>query len=157
MTNTYEQNTSQPVIKNTPSDKENIPPVETPKKRYENLQSSDISPDLFAEEEVSLNVSHKQKSPMRKDTPKENYCSKDTKLLRNVQSSLSGVHPPPSVTIIQLGVKEMLDRINENTELLWKASTVTSDTGKSLLINDKPECVHQEWPAILKARHHGLQ
>ncbi|XP_044264787.1 uncharacterized protein LOC123011432 [Tribolium madens] len=155
VTNTYDQN--QAVIgKNIFSDKENIRPSITPHKSYENRITADTSPDLFDEEEETLkSVMPSKISP--KDTPKENYCVKDLKLLRKVQSSLNGVHPPPCVTITQITVTEMLDKIQENKHLFWKtSSTVTSESLNSLLINDKPDCVNSSWPEILKARHLGL-
>lgn len=160
VTNIYEQNSSQIVIKNTSSDKENINPSETPKKAYKNRLTSDISPDLFADEEINTSFESrvKEKSPMAKSALKENYCLKDLKMLRNIQSSLSGVHPPPSITTVQMNVTEMLERIHKNKDLFWNvSSTVTDEKGKCLLVDDNPDCVQLPWPSILKAKYHGLQ
>lgn len=154
VTNTYDQN--QAVIgKNIFTDKENKRTI-TPQKIYENRITADISPDLFGEEEQVLKTVMSLKvSP--KDTPTENYCAKDLKLLRNVQSSLNGVCPPPSVTILQMTVTEMLDKIEENKNLFCKTSSTVTSEKNSLLVNNGPECVNQEWPEVLKARFHGLQ
>ncbi|EFA07347.2 hypothetical protein TcasGA2_TC015944 [Tribolium castaneum] len=149
VTNTYDQN--QVTGKVHLASKENVPTI-TPQKLYQNRITADTSPDLFAEEEEVLkSVMPSKITP--KDTPKENHCSKDLKLLRKVQSSLNGVHPPPSVTIIQMTVAEMLDKIEENKHLFWKTSSTVTSECNSLLINDN---VNTTWPRILQARQLGL-
>jgi hypothetical protein len=156
VTNTYDKNVNQTVIKSVAPDhdKENICPLKTPEKRYENRMTSDVSPDLFFEEEEALNVVMpiKRKSSVKKDSPE------DDKLLERVKNSLKGVYPPPSVTIIQMSVIQMLDKIQENKHLFWNSdSSVTgASTEKSLLITDKSECIHTKWPEILNFRYHGL-
>ncbi|RZC39424.1 uncharacterized protein BDFB_004689 [Asbolus verrucosus] len=151
VTNTYE-NPNQSVMKNVfaESNKENVDPSETPKKQYQNRMSSDISPDLFSEEDElpKVAVAVKRKSP-----PRNEDHDRDVKMLKRVQSCLGGVYPPPSVTMIQMTVAEMLTKIDENKSLFWTASDASATKGERSRTSDG---ISGKWPEILKVRSHGF-
>lgn len=125
----------------------------TPEKSYRNPMNSDISPDLFSEDdEPNENV-------VLYHSLTEKYAhTNDQKLIKRVQQGLSGVYPPTSVTIIQMSVREMLDRINENKHLFADGSSGSGAVEKkSLLIAETSErALCEKWPKILERRCHGL-
>lgn len=124
--------------------------AQTPEKQYKNPITSDISPDLFSDDDEPVKVLETSQ------TLTEKYVHpKDQKLIKRVQNGLSGVFPPPSVTFFCMSVTEMLDRINENQQLFADASGQSEK--KSLLVTEVSENDIKEWPQILEQRYHGLQ
>lgn len=131
------------------------PHIKTPEKSYKNPMNSDISPDLFSDEdEPAKSVEQLNHSLIEK------YVHvNDQKLIKRVQQGLSGVYPPPSVTMVHMSATEMLDKINENRHLF----VVDGGCGswhmerKSLLITETSEtAVVTEWPQVMEQRYHGL-
>lgn len=124
--------------------------AQTPEKQYKNPITSDISPDLFSDDDEPAKVLETSQ------TLTEKYVHpKDQKLIKRVQHGLTGVFPPPSVTFFCLSVTEMLDRINENKHLFADASGQSEK--KSLLVTEVSENDIKEWPQVLEQRYHGLQ
>ncbi|KAJ8971816.1 hypothetical protein NQ317_004846 [Molorchus minor] len=144
----------------------------TPKKEFKNSVDPNVSPDLF-EEEVQVPINE---MPNRNFIAEEKYIiKKDQRILKRVQNALKGVLPPFSVTIVQLSINEMLNRLESNTEYFWtsgcpiqkeadstevlNSSNESSVSGgsKSLLITESmQECVNKLWPEVLESRYHGL-
>lgn len=132
------------------------PHVKTPEKAYKNPMNSDISPDLFSDEdEPAKSVEELNQSLIEK------YVHvNDQKLIKRVQQGLSGVYPPPSVTMVHMSVAEMLDKINENKHLFLEDGSCGGSwqkERKSLLITETAEtAVVKEWPQVMEPRYHGL-
>lgn len=135
----------------------------TPTKTFVNTVNPDLSPELFSDDEdephsetsiITENLSITQKS----FTQDEDVIKNDRKLLKRVQENLTGVPPPPSVTILQLTAADMLNKINNNRHLfLTNSATSDKQCDKSLLIvNTKAEVDNSVWPDILTCRYHGL-
>ncbi|KAG5890907.1 hypothetical protein JTB14_024905 [Gonioctena quinquepunctata] len=155
---------------------------ETPKKSYHNSFCGSASPDLF-EEQVEKKIQILQPLPCIKE---ERYLyRKDRIILRRAQNNLKGVLPPHSMTIIQMSLDEMLNKIELNKDYFWNESRTkqradsltmgidsssntknndlspndSSDMGisKSLLIScSLEECIGRGFPNILEDRCHGL-
>lgn len=153
----------------------NPPSVATPRKKYENPIDPNISPDLFENDEISHEVI-KEPQPVSYIAEEKYILKKDQKLLKRAQNSLKGVFPPQSVTMVQLSVDEMLNRLEANKEYFWtndkveKSNTdknndklnVSNESNcegesKSLLITGNKDCVNSAFPQILQERYHGLQ
>ncbi|KAF2901418.1 hypothetical protein ILUMI_04765 [Ignelater luminosus] len=158
----------------------------TPLKQYKNPVNPDISPELFSDEESLEQFSHNESFALIQKACEQKYTTKnDRKLLQRAQESLCGVLPPPSVTIIQMSVNEMLQRINANRhffavnsicDLVDNCDTVnktevqtqsvnssnlksnnTYEIKESLLVTCKREDFNPEdWPDIIQFRYHGL-
>lgn len=73
-----------------------------------------------------------------------------------MQSGLSGVHPPPSLTMVQMTATEMLEKLDKNKDYFW-TSQEQSSSGSSLLVSSKAEDTNEKWPKILQVRYYGLQ
>lgn len=135
---------------------------QTPVKPVKTPNDLGLSPDLFSDDE-DLNVtpeipvlSFETVSQSRPVVQNEQMLKNDRKLLRRVQEAISGVPPPPSVTILQITVAEMLGKIKANGDLF--ATGEERSDGKSLLVvNRKEEIEGAEWPEIVNYRYHGLQ
>lgn len=144
----------------------------TPNKPIINIQNPDISPELFSDEEeivpqpqISV-ITHKIviQSPIIQN---EHMLRNDRKLLRRVQEAISGVPPPPSVTILQTTVSDMLEKIHNNKHLFMTDIFGTGEVlpkieseknVKSFLIMNKEEdFVGKGWQEIINYRYHGLQ
>lgn len=150
----------------------------TPEK---NLMVAELSPELFSDDDdidddvdddddavvddtrqqrdMSYNVCNISQTQLSVSQNDE-FIRNDRTLLKRVQENLSGVPPPPSVTILQVSVSEMLDKIRKNNDL-FVTSTCKNDEkmrNKSLLIvSSKDEAEGRKWPEILNCRFHGLQ
>lgn len=155
------------------------PTCHTPSNSYKNNVTSDMSPELFSEAEdeppihttssfCAANMSHIStlpKSCSQLLPEYENTLRNDRKLLKRVHETLSGVPPPPSVTILQMSVSEMLDKINSNKQFFFdqpdkitSEETASTSSMKSLLINtNKEKTLKTDWKEILQLRFHGLQ
>lgn len=143
---------------------ENIP-VCTPAKQYNCSVNSDFSPDLFDD------CDEKKKSlPLNYIADEKYIIKKDHKLLKRVHSGLNGVPPPPSVTIVQISVNDMLNKIEKNKEYFWTEncdtkmntslnSSLENEEFKSLLITveNTNKFLYKRWPQVLEDRFHGLQ
>ncbi|CAG9764813.1 unnamed protein product [Ceutorhynchus assimilis] len=143
-----------------------------------------FSPDLFDDDDiVDESMSSYSKLPTQKNIlllPKkpqnteEKYTTKlDQKLLKRTQKGMSGVLPPPSITIMHLSVGDILSKWEENKSYCFWAkseksdleeqdkslnsSTSTNSYSKSLLLSvDVEEAKQAEWPNIYDMRCHGL-
>lgn len=145
----------------------------TPKKCYKNSINPNLSPDLFADEEEHPEKAEENKSPTSQCVVERKYVvKKDYSLLRRATNSLKGVIPPYFMTVINLSVDEILNKIEANKDYFWNcqsvletendkvldSSTGSNDDGfKSLLITGDKEIVYKKWPDILTGRFHGLQ
>lgn len=130
----------------------NYPSVKTPEKSYTNPITSDISPDLFSDEDEPC------KTVETNQCFTEKYIHpNDQKLIKRVQEGLSGVFPPPSVTFFCMSVTEMLEKINNNKHLFVDKSIINEESEKkSLLITESSKDAIQMWPQVLEQRYHGL-
>lgn len=144
----------------------------TPVKIFQNKVDPSYSPDLFDEEPILLPAPVKEE-PIPSDFIAEEkfIIKKDCRLLKRIQTGLSGVLPPPSVTTLNLTVDDILNKLEENKEYFWtnnpsdiKSKHNTSDEGdcgnsKSLLVtvesHTEENC--KEWPHIMEERYHGFQ
>lgn len=122
----------------------------------------------------------KESQPVSYVTEERYTLKKDQKVLKRAQNSLKGVLPPHSVTIVQLSVNEMLNRLEANKEYFWSSEGVNAKLenkntdknndrlnassesnsereSKSLLITGNKDCVNFDFPQILQERYHGLQ
>ncbi|XP_076268398.1 cyclin E-interacting protein minus [Rhynchophorus ferrugineus] len=157
-------------------------PSITPEKPYQNPVNPDISPDIFGDEEVDIKNNYFQTQSIIPSVPtqvkgEEMYSDKlDHKLLKRTQKGMSGVLPPPSVTVVKLTYAEMLDKIHQNTAYFWNSEQViettqddvkdvslnssseSSNMRKSLLVNvnSLEDVINSEFPNILNIRFHGL-
>lgn len=150
--------------------------VKTPSKIYKNPITSDVSPDLFSDEEpehVEVNVNKK----LLKSIADEKYVHrKDRRLINRVNAALSGVLPPPSFTVIHMTAEEILLKLEVHKHLFWTASDLQKrkekgnatecssvlerrmiDQTSLLVTGDKDSCIDRPWPEILEKRYHGLQ
>lgn len=142
----------------------------TPLNSYKNL-TSDMSPELFSETEdepiettssfCAENITQSSalpKSCSQLHPEYENTLRNDRKLLKRVQETLSGVPPPPSVTILQMSVNEMLEKLNSNKQFFFDQPDGENPSTKSLLINtNKEKTLKTDWKEVLQLRFHGLQ
>lgn len=154
----------------------------TPLRQYKHPVNRGLSPDLFSDEESLDQFSHNESFSLIQKVCEQKYTTKnDRKLLQRAQESLCGVLPPPSVTIIQMSVNEMLQRINDNKHLfainsvenledncdivnktLNKIQKQSINSGnlkrESLIVTCKKEDLNPgDWPNIIHFRYHGLQ
>lgn len=125
--------------------------VKTPEKAYKNPMTSDVSPDLFSDEEEPI----KTVETNNKILSEKYVHPNDQKLIKRAQESLSGVFPPPSVTYFCMSVSEMLERINDNKHLFADGSSGQTEI-KSLLVTESSKDSIKNWPEILEQRYHGL-
>lgn len=160
-------------------------PSITPEKKFDVPLSATISPDIFGDEEVAVNNTTNyfetqtlEQCKLSTQTKNEEiYVDKlDHKLLKRVQKGMSGVLPPPSVTIINMSSAEMLERIQANKDYFWNSDVIiekvdcennesslnsSSDSrscSKSLLLNieSSTNLDNAEFTQLLKYRYHGL-
>ncbi|KAJ8949229.1 hypothetical protein NQ318_022741 [Aromia moschata] len=147
----------------------------TPETKYENTVNPDISPDLFLEEETGQKLDNNAINRIY-ITEEKYIINKDRRILKRVQGALKGILPPLSVTVVQMSIKEMLNRLESNKDYFWTSgcsdksidvnkndslntSNESSFNGefRSLLITGSLEhCVNSTWPQIMTHRHHGL-
>lgn len=144
----------------------------TPQK-YENPINPNVSPDLFPDEEFTQGalIETVEASTSSKHGLEKKYVRKDYLLVRKATNSLKGVIPPHCMTVVQLSVDEMLNKIEANKEYFWSLESVlqskckvlntcndgNEDGFKSLLLTGSKDIVNQEWPGIMQRRFHGLQ
>lgn len=152
-----------------------IPSVSlTPKKCYENSVNPNLSPDLFADEEsVHVTNNEQGKSLISPCVAEKKYIiKKDHSLVRRATNSLKGVLPPYFMTVVNLSVDEILNKIETNKDYFWNCEKVlaaetekvintsngSSDDGfKSLLLTGDKDTADKKWPDVLLGRFHGLQ
>nr|CAI5856750.1 unnamed protein product [Callosobruchus analis] len=151
-------------------------PNSTPKKRYINSLQSCMSPDLFEDEEEPVKAMVEVVHP-EKQIPEEKYLhKKDYRLIQRVQGTLKGVLPPQSMTVCNISVDEILNKVESNKNcFFWNHETAINETEKhdeklnisneslvagepkSLLITGSLEdCTKKDFPHIMKGRNHGL-
>lgn len=99
---------------------------------------------------------------MSKIEPEDNnnVLNKEKRLLRKIQTSLSGVLPPPSITLLQMDLTKMLAMYknninNQNNENPSEYASVPNDClyRKSHSID---EIKQMEWPQAQQAYAHGI-
>lgn len=129
--------------------------IQTPEKSYTNPMKSDVSPDLFSDEEELETSSILETN---QSVFEEKYMHpNDQKLIKRVQLGLSGVYPPPSVTIVSMTVVEMLEKIKENGCLFTEPLKSEKVESNSLLVTEiSEEDLNGKWPEVMKQRYHGL-
>ncbi|XP_060525055.1 uncharacterized protein LOC132701272 [Cylas formicarius] len=153
----------------------------TPEKKYENPIISDMSPDIFGDDQIKdedKKCFSKNLSQIKVSSPNlEKYMNTlDEKLIKRVQKGISGVLPPPSVTVVNISASEILNKLKENKQYFWNENCVkntqnTSSTkdcsletnmgsiiGRSLLTNiaSIEQIPFDKFPAVLEYRYHGL-
>lgn len=152
--------------------------IKTPNKIYKNPVTSDVSPDLFSDEEPEQVVEVNVNKQLSKTVADERYVHrKDRRLINRVNAALSGVLPPPSFTVIHMTAEQILSKLENNKHLFWTANDVLQkenekcsvaecssvlerrmiDETSLLVTGDKGSCIDQDWPQILEKRYHGLQ
>ncbi|KAJ8935440.1 hypothetical protein NQ314_012860 [Rhamnusium bicolor] len=151
----------------------------TPEKKYENPVDPSISPDLFIEEESFQKKIKEMVQPVHYIAEERYIIKKDHKILKRAHHSLKGVFPPLSVTVVQLSINEMLNRLESNKDYFWtnncsekkidvdKKKVDNLNTSNESTVKDEPRsllitgvldnCVKKPWPTILEERYHGLQ
>lgn len=147
----------------------------TPKKTYENPINPNVSPDLFADEEVEQAYDNTEKvvtTAAQNIVEKKYIVKKDYSLVKRASNSIKGVIPPHSMTVTLLTVDEILNKIESNKDYFWNCDTAmqsenvqvlntsnesTDDSFKSLLLTGTVEIIEKKWPNILEGRFHGLQ
>lgn len=79
-------------------------------------------------------------------------------ILGQIQSSLSGLLPPPSVTILQYDILELLSAYKKNESAQTFTSTISTIGKTSEFIPSHSECHTQQlqWPDCLNAKAHGI-
>ncbi|KAH1006110.1 hypothetical protein HUJ05_006876 [Dendroctonus ponderosae] len=142
----------------------------TPDKKPQPLDPG-ISPDLFEDntEELPKYLEPQVQKRLIEEPPTETLASKlDQKLLKRITKGMSGVLPPPSVTVIHLSVTDMLTKLKQNQSYhFWNAEAkqdqpstsldASTEANKSLLLSTDLETARSnEWPKILHVRCHGL-
>ena len=147
----------------------------TPEKSYKNTVNPNVSPDMFSDVEEDYVVSESL-DKLRSEICKEQYIHpQDKKYVERVRNCLSGVLPPPSLTVVHMTVDEMLNKLNENKHLFCNKWDLTNEdrennsdvaelNGNAVNVNDKVSatysskgCLSKQWPMILNERCHGLQ
>ncbi|XP_066249064.1 uncharacterized protein mi isoform X2 [Euwallacea similis] len=157
-------------------------PSMTPEKQPSNPVDFNISPDIFNDEDIPLNNSKTyfdnqdnfQKPPCIQTKIKEKPAEKlDQRLLKRINKGMSGVLPPPSVTVLRMTLGDMMHKLEENKSFwFWKTDPEKKDRreeglnssgdsgggiGKSVLLSVSLEEVREsQWPEVLDLRCHGL-
>lgn len=144
----------------------------TPEKKIQNKVDPNNSPDLFEEEET---LELPPEVPIRPNVvAAEKYIvKKDHTLIKRAYKSLKGFLPPQSITVVQLSVDQMLNKIEINKDYFWdkdntsenknsvlnsKRSINNYDGFKSLLISEPVEAIQKKkWPAVMEGRCLGAQ
>lgn len=161
-------------------------PSMTPEKKIVNMMNPNISPDIFDDEMMDIKPSYFEVqtqdtllTSLAQTQAEEKQVDKlDQKLLKRIQKGMSGVLPPPSVTVIHMPVHEILSKLEENRNLFFwnnqyidekdncaenqdtslNSSTESNNFSKSLLLNvDLEEARNSKWPEVFNMRCHGLQ
>ncbi|XP_044745392.1 uncharacterized protein LOC123307229 [Coccinella septempunctata] len=164
-----------PQRRNSTKNKENFAETfKTPSKCRKRKFSEVGSPDLFSDDESS-----KAKPSASPKIIEERFVHKfDHRLIKRVQKTLSGVPPPPDLTITRLTVDDILEKLEANKSYFWTTENLTQATieksegekaslngshnsslgcTSSILIEGQhEEAVNKEFPDILYSRHHGL-
>lgn len=144
----------------------------TPQKKFENPINPDVSPDLFADEEVEP-VSNVESTHSTHSVVEKKYViKKDFSLVKRVTNSLKGVIPPHCMTVVHLSVDEILNKIETNKDYFWNCDKVLpsktdqvlntsnesrDDDFKSLLLTGNKDIVDTKFPEVMEWRYHGLQ
>ncbi|KAL1487996.1 hypothetical protein ABEB36_015376 [Hypothenemus hampei] len=142
-------------------------PSLTPEKPIPKPLNTAVSPDLFDDDAIEIRPSCFEVQPSAEVKQIEKLGEKlDQKLLKQASKSVSGVLPPPSLTVIHMSVGDILNKLEENkTFWFWneQENVQTEDSlnsngeNKSLLLSTSLEVVKKlEWPHVLDARCHGL-
>lgn len=146
------------------------------------MQRNELSPDMFAssesdedDDQLSTIVQATAEelpdiSDVRSaDVRKRHIHDSDKIILGRIQSSLSGVLPPPSVTILQYDIKELLTMYQRNyTQYTYETPAASSVYNISTQDTPPPECLFRpthcvdelqqmEWPkCYAEARGPGI-
>lgn len=160
-------------------------PSMTPEKKIVNMVNPNISPDIFDDEMMDIKPSYFEVqtqdtllTSLTQTQAEEKQVDKlDQKLLKRIQKGMSGVLPPPSVTVIHMPVHEILSKLEENRNLFFwnnqyldekdngaekqdtslNSSTESNNFSKSLLLNvNLEEAQNSKWPEVFNMRCHGL-
>ncbi|XP_058834051.1 uncharacterized protein LOC131691557 [Topomyia yanbarensis] len=149
------------------------------------IYNNEKSPDLFAENDnadssddddskTDTDVNQGEDAPFKLMALSNISCvdpidNIERMVLKRMQSSLSGILPPPSVTYSQIDFNQMLNLYKEhearlcyrNDEIIATSSNTDDPKPRFASCLSKPthtpsELFQMEWPELLKARAHGL-
>lgn len=135
-------------------------------------QINERSPDLFSDEEEDLkdeaveakNIEHSTSvastsiSFEEKDNQADDYIEKNEKhISKRLQSLLSGILPPPSVTYVDHDITSLLTLYNKNLatmDLEYRQNNIVDDDQSDSWM--PKELKNIEWPHIERVNAHGL-
>lgn len=145
------------------------------------MQRNEQSPDMFANSDTDEDDDDQMSTRVQataeelpdifdvSDARKRHIHDSDKVILGRIQSSLSGVLPPPSVTILQYNITELLNMYQQNyTRYTYETSPASSANKLSTQDTPPPECLFRpthcvaelkkmEWPkCYAEARGHGI-
>lgn len=173
---------SKAVNKNSYSVKRKYPSLTPEKQSPEN--SCNISPDIFDDEIIPTTSQSTYFEPQKLESApvlpisqqrSEKLCDKlDQKLLKRITKSVTGVLPPPSLTVVHMSADEILGKLEQNKSYWFWNSTEeneeksegnsfnsSKDSGsgfsKSLLLTGPVDDALKAWPDVVDVRTHGLQ
>lgn len=123
-----------------------------------NQEVSEAEPEVVVSEEeevvqmVLLTDEELANEPAITEPKPSRDC--DSAILKKLQMSMSGVHPPPSVTTQLMSLSEMLATYKKNLN----ASKTSSVTSSSFFVPSHKceEVAAMEWPATLNAKCFGV-
>lgn len=135
--------------------------------------NNEKSPDLFADDDIEDDSCvDDAKSDSDEAGDEDNVASTSSAvcvdpiaqiektLLKRLQSSLSGVLPPPSVTYSRIDASRMLTLYRQNEDRLFYRNDEVVEQFTSVCLSKpthSPEELRKlEWPQLIKARAHGL-
>lgn len=127
--------------------------AQTPKRSIDNTVDPNASPELFSDGSEAPTPQKLVESATKSDLSE---LTIDNNLVKKINKALSGILPPPSLTILQITAEEMLDKIKANAELLDLCNFRSNKSNKTLLNTDLINTQIAPWPEILQLRYHGL-
>lgn len=168
--------------KDTYSVKRKYPSL-TPEKQLPKLNCT-ISPDIFDDEIIPTTSQSTYFEPQKLESAPvlpitqqkgEKLSDKlDQKLLKRITKSVTGVLPPPSLTVVHMSADDILGKLELNKSYWFWNSTEengeksennslnsSKDSGsgfsKSLLLTGPVDDALKAWPDVADVRTHGLQ
>lgn len=125
------------------------------------MYTNEKSPDMMFEDDDSSDdeiVNDIETSLNKSNNANETEIDKmEKEILKRMQNSLSGILPPPIVTIPQFDIKTMLKLFEENKEKYFGAEKGEEEITSLFTPNSCPaEIIKMPWPEILTKRTLGV-